>query len=278
MGFKKLALAAAVAAAPMSALALEPMQDEALSGVTGQDGISISLATDISASLIVHDADGLAAADGGTDNSGALVINGFAITRAATTDAITLDIDADAGTTGAFLNIGVSLPTGLQINLGTLDIADSNRTTASTINAGWGVAGGSTVASVVTLGTMTLGTTTLNIQLGNEPQGDMIALNTSITGGISLAGFSVADAGGTISGGSLVTDLAIIDNGGSNLTLNTGINLGTDGLHIGLDGIGGATGIDVRMANLSLDGGTNTLGDIELIGLQLSGDLIVNGH
>ena len=43
MNFKKLALAAAVAVAPMSALALEPMQDEALSGVTGQDGISLSL-------------------------------------------------------------------------------------------------------------------------------------------------------------------------------------------------------------------------------------------
>ncbi len=60
MNFKKLALAAAVAVAPMSALALEPMQDEALSGVTGQDGISIGLNLDATLNVGIEDTDGFA--------------------------------------------------------------------------------------------------------------------------------------------------------------------------------------------------------------------------
>lgn len=273
MGFKKLALAAAVAAAPMSALALEPMQDDALSDVTGRDGITIGLATDISAGLKIHDTDGLA------NGAGALVIDGFAITRANTTDQISLIIDADdgnaTGTDAPYLNIQVSLPADLSVNLGTLGVASSGRDDTT---PAWSTA--NTVSSIVTLGTLTLGATTMNIQLGNEPQGNMIALNTSITGGVSLSGFSVSDAGGSVSGGSLTTDLSVVDSGGANLTVNTGIDISASGLVIGLDNIGDATnGIDVRMANLTLgNGSASALGDVELIGLDLTGNLIISGH
>ncbi len=275
MGFKKLAIAAAVAAAPMSALALEPMQDEALSGVTGQDGISIALATNVAASLKVHDKDGYVGNGIAAADSGALVISGFAINRANNTDTIGIELDASGGATPT-LNIGVSLPTGLKVVMGSVGVADSGRTVSAA-----GVAGGAwttsgTVSSVINLGTMTLGATTLNIQLGNEPQGNMISLATTITGGISLTGFSVSDAN---SGGSLITDLQILDNGaGADLTLNTGINIEADGLHVGLAGIGGATGIDVRMTDLKLGtAASSSLGDIELVGLDLTGDLIISG-
>lgn len=279
MDFKKLALVSAIAAAPMGAMAMQPMQDSALSNVTGRDGISISLATNVTAGLKIHDTDGLATTSGGTGNSGAMVINGFSITRNAPTDTIDLAIDADAGAgaTNPFLNIAVTLPNNLTVNMGSLGVADSGRSGASTDP--WTTS--NTVASVVTLGAMTLGTTTLNIQLGNEPQGHMIALNTSISNGIKISGFSVKDSGGTVTGGALTTDLQILDTGSTaapTLTVNTGIDLGTDGLHVGLSGIGGASGMDVRMANLSLDNGGSTLGDVELTGLQLTGDLIVNGH
>ncbi len=286
MKFKKLALAAAVAAAPMSVMALEPMQDEALSGVTGQDGISLSLATDVSANLRIHDLDG-----NGTGNSGAIVIDGFSITRNAGTDAIGITIDADdGGTSGAFLNIGVSLPSDLTINMGALNVADSGRSisgtgTAATRTGSWDVTNtvGTTATPLINLGSMTLGATTLNIQLGNEPQGSMIALNTSISNGINISGFAVNDAD---SGGGILADLQIVDNGSTatpTLTVNTGIDLvndggtGPDGLRIGLAGIGGASGMDVRMTGLSLDGGATTMGDVELVGLQLSGNLYVNG-
>ncbi len=273
MEFKKLALAAAIAAAPMGAMALEPMQDEALSGVTGQDGITLSLATDLTAGLKVHDTDGNA-----STNPGAIVIDGFSISRALTTDSIDIAIDADGGgTAGAYLNIGVSLPNNLSINLGGLNVAASGRTaaggawtTSGTVSAGTSL----TPVPLVNLGNMTLGATSLNIQLGNEPQGNMIALNTTISNGISIAGFAVNDAN---SGGALSTDLQIIDTGGTALSVNTGIDITTAGLVIGLDGIGGASGMDVRMANLNV-GGTGDIGDVELIGLNLTGNLIVSGH
>ena len=268
--FKKLALVSAIAALPMSGFAMEAMQDAALADVTGQDGISISLQSNLTAGLKIHDTDGLTAISG---QAGALVINGFSITRAATTDSIDIDIDADGNTAAPVLNVAVTLPNNLSVALGQLGVAESGRDNTT---PAWSTT--NTVSSVVNLGTVTLGATTLNIQLANEPQGNMISLNTTITNGVSITGFSVSDAGGAITGGALSADITVVDNGGSNLTLNTGIDLGADGMHIGLGGLGGVGGIDVRMANVSLDGGTTQLGDIELVGLNLTGDLIINGH
>ena len=273
MEFKKLALAAAVASLPATGFSMEALEDSALSGVTGQDGISISLASDVTASLKVHDKDGFTGNGVATADSGALVISGFGITRANTTDSIDIDIDTNGGTSPT-LNIGVSLPTGLTVALGSVGVADSGRTVSTGVAGGTWTSSG-TVASVLNLGSMTLGATTLNIQLGNEPQGNMIALNTTITGGISLTGFSVSDAN---SGGSLITDLQVVDNAGTDLTLNTGINIEADGLHIGLAGLGGATGMDVRMTDLKLGtAASGSIGDVELIGLDLTGDLVIAG-
>jgi uncharacterized protein DUF6160 len=279
MKFKKLALAAAVAALPATGFSMEALEDSALSGVTGQDGISIGLATDIQASVRIHDKDGISLGDLAGD-AGALVIDGFAITRANATDAIELTIDADGGTTnttGPTLNIGVSLPADLTVNLGTLAVAES---AGASDTGDWNVSGN---VDVINLGSMTMGATTLNIQLGNEPQGNMIALDTTITGGISISGFAVNDAN---SGGSLSANLSVFDNGGTDLTVATGIDIdntsgpgGNGALVIGLDGIGGASGMDVRLADLTLGGaGAGAIGDVELVGLNLTGDLTIAGH
>ena len=279
MKFKKLALVAAIAAAPMAAMAMEPMQDEALSGVTGQDGISIGLQTNLTAGLKIHDTDGAAGVTGVTANgAGAIVIDGFSISRDATTDTIDITIDADdGGTGGAFLNVGVSLPNNLTIALGGLNVADSGRTagggtwsTSATVSAG----STATPVPLINLGTMTLGATTLNIQLGNEPQGNMIAIDTTISGGINISGFAINDAN---SGGALSTDLQIVDNGGTVLSVDTGIDITSNGLVIGLGGIGDtANGLDVRMANLNV-GGSGDIGDVELVGLNLTGNLVIYG-
>lgn len=280
MEFKKLALAAAVAALPATGFSMEALEDSALSGVTGQDGISIGLATDIQASVRIHDKDGISLGDLAGD-AGALVIDGFAITRANATDAIELTIDADGGTTnttGPTLNIGVSLPADLTVNLGTLAVAESAGASGT---GDWTVSGN---VDVIELGAMTLGATTLNIQLGNEPQGDMIALNTTISNGISISGFAVNDAN---SGGSLSANLSVFDSGDdTQLSVATGINIdntsgpgGNGALVVGLDGIGGASGIDVRLADLTLGGASAaSIGDVELVGLNLTGDLTIAGH
>jgi hypothetical protein len=130
---------------------------------------------------------------------------------------------------------------------------------------------------VISLGSLTLGAgTSLNIQLGNEAQGDMIAIDTTISNGISINGFAINDAD---SGGGITQDVSIVDNGGTDLTVSTGINVDTDSLNIGLSGIGNAGGMDVRLANLNIGNGTGgNVGDIELVGLQLSGSLEISGH
>ena len=286
MKFKKLALAAAVAALPATGFSMEAMEDSALSGVTGQDGISIGLNTELSAELRIHDADGFADPAGNTSNdrldSAALIFQDFAIT-AIGGGAAQIDLEIDAGTNAGndpTLNINVDLTNGIDVNMGDLDVADSGRTTASTISAGWTVGtsvGTNRVDSVISLGSLTLGAgTSLNIQLGNEAQGDMIAIDTTISNGISISGFAINDAD---SGGGITQDVSIVDNGGTDLTVSTGINVDTDSLNIGLSGIGNAGGMDVRLANLNIGNGAGgNVGDIELVGLQLSGSLEISGH
>src|SRR5690606_35101742 len=172
--FKKLALAAAVASLPVSGFAMEALDDSALAGVTGQDGITISLANNIEADIIIHDTDGFA----GATNSGAIIIEGFKQTLQAGTS---IDIDIDSGndgTNGTALNVGITLPNDITLVLGNIVVADSNRTTGG---GSWGTTG--TGTTVMELGTLTLGTTNLNLQLGHEYQGSMIAMDTVITNG-----------------------------------------------------------------------------------------------
>ncbi|MQX54071.1 putative pilus system protein FilA [Alcanivorax sediminis] len=289
MGFKKLAIAAAVAVAPMSALALEPMQDEALSAVTGQDGITLGLNANIVAQVIVHDTDGVdddtatTPAWTGYGNAGAIILEDFAINTGGGNIGIVIDAgDSDAAGAGAMLNVGISIPTGTTVTLGSVDVANSNRDEAT---PGWGVAATGRVDNVLNLGSVTLGATNLNLQLGTEAQGDMIAMNTTITGGgVKIANFSINDANS--GGGITVGNLQVVNTGATatgDLSVGLGINATTNGLVIDLDqvgvaGTGAGTGADVRMTSVNI-GGTGNLGDVELVGLNLNGStLTIAGH
>lgn len=141
--FKKLALAAAIASTPMLATSLELLDDAVLSGVTGQDGISIKLEANISVDLAIEDTSGaslgnklidnpdydpnkadeqhsdydldynipksvLSAAEY-TTNGGFIVMKGLHVQS----DEITIDIDS--GSTGAGANKGV-LVVGVEID------------------------------------------------------------------------------------------------------------------------------------------------------------------
>lgn len=275
MEFKKLALAAAVATLPATGFSMEAMEDSALSGVTGQDGISIAINTNLAASLIVHDTDGIpTTVTAGHANAGALVMDDFQINTGGNN--ITLDIDAgDSAATGTapVLNVEVGIPDATVITLGSVDIANSNRDGGS-----WGVDATNRVNDVLNLGSITLGATTLNIQLANEPQGDMIALNTTITNGVSISNFAINDAGGTVNGGGISVDtLSVLDNGGANLTVDAGVNVSATGLTVRLDQLGDATnGADVRLAGVTLgDSATApSLGDVELVGLNLNNTVV----
>ena len=277
-GFKKLALASAVAALPMSGFAMEALQDEALSDVTGQDGLSISLTTDLSATLIIHDVDGIpTATQAGHNNAGAMVLTGFGINTAGS--ALTLGIDAGdsaANAAAPVLNIAVSIPNNTTISMGSLTVANSNRDGTA---PAWGYSTTNQVTGVLDLGTVTLGTTTMNIQLGNEPQNDMIALNTSISGGLSISNFAINDANSN--GGIGASSLTVLDTGGgANLTVDVGINATGSGLTVRLDQLGAGTGttagngMDVRIVDQYLGTSGSVVGDIELVDLNLNGTTI----
>lgn len=274
-GFKKLALVSAIAAMPMSGFAMEALDDATLSGVTGQDGISIDLGTQITSDIIIHDKDGYTS-DINYANAGAIILNGFGLTYTGT---IGIDIDAGASVADeAVLNIGITTPASMTVALGNLEVASSNKVgTADSTN--WGTVAASNVV-IANLGSLTLGTTTMNIQLGSEPQGNMISMASTITGGITLSDFALLDAGGAINGGGIrMGSLQLVDTGGTNLTVDADVDVNAGALVITVNQLGNSSDqADLRIHNLRLGNATAaTLGDIELSGLDLSGTISISG-
>lgn len=291
MNFKKLALASAIAAMPMSAFALDEIADEALSEVSGQDGISATLnigGAGIRTDIFIHDKDGLgnnvgAVFTGSSAYSfdGAIIIDDMAIAVGGAN--ITISIDAgDRATSFAdpVLNINVGLPAALTITTGAIRVGNSQRD-----NAAWSVDGMS--STILNTMTIILGGTQLNIQLGNEAQtgtsagSDMMVLSSSISGGLTISNFRLNDATASGDGGiGAAGNISILDNGGANLTLGIDINATDAGLVIGLGQVGNATnGVDIRIIDQYLGTSTNSkIGDVSIVGLNLNGStLTING-
>jgi hypothetical protein len=283
MTFKKLLLATAVAAVSSSALAMQAMDDESLAETTGQDGLTIGIeppAAGIGGDIILHDNTGV----GTLTNSGAILINDFLLRTAGTTTSISILIDAtgdannDATTTDPMLNIAINLPASTIISTGSIHVADSN-------NAG--VAVDSTSATLLNNMNITLGATTLNMQLGNEPQGFMLLTSTSIAGGITLSSLALNDAnsGGAIS----ATSVSINDFGfaATNLNVRVGVDATASALRITLTQLGtagglGTGGLDISMGDVGLgaaSGSATDIGDVDMLGLNLNGAVItITGH
>lgn len=289
MKFTKLALAAAVAVMmPAMANAVEVLDEEGLGAVTGQDGIRVQMNLALNTTVAVHDLDGFA----GATEEAAIVITGAGLN----TNGATLIVDIDAGDTAAAtatptLNINVTIPNGTTVTTGAISVANSNRDVAALSTGGGNVGGNvwgteATVGTIVESATITLGTTPLNIQLGNEPQGNMIRINTTIAGGLQIAGGSIHDVNSL---GEMGADfITVIDNGGAGLTLDVGIDVvdgATDGLRITVNQLGSGTGIDARMERvyLGVDPGTPAgatagyIGDVEVMGLTFAGTIDIVG-
>lgn len=298
MSFKKLALVTAMFAATSGAYAMEAMDDESMAAATGQDGITVTITTPVTGitmTQIIHDLDGHV----GNANSGAIVIGdpadptnstagGPAPMKIVLGGALTLTIDADggdatpvaAGQTGAYLNIGVGLTGTTTINTGDLSVMDSSGTDARGGNFGSVTAAGSTILKDMQI---SLGATSLNIQLGNEPQGAMIKVDTAIGNGLTINNFELVDAGGTYTGGAIFMQSQHIYNAGDDTVLDVAadIDVTTTGLRIALAQFGDATdGASVDITGVRLGDNTQAaIGDIEIRGLNLNGTAItVAGH
>ncbi|MCU4391611.1 pilus assembly protein FilA [Acinetobacter courvalinii] len=215
--FTKLVLVSSMAISA-NAMAMQSMDDAALSAATGQDGLNIGIGIskiEIE-KVLIHDNDGLATAAGGTGTAGAIVIkgngtgatatNGIVITAPmnATGDALdttralashnladlVIDTDKGTGTNGAFLNVAAAV-SGLDIYVGEIGVSGSNAESTTSVRRGNDAANYNAILSGLTVKT---GKTSANIQLGAAPQGAMIVLNTTMQGGLELKDLGIVDS------------------------------------------------------------------------------------
>lgn len=310
--FTKLALVSAIAVSG-SAMAMESMDDAALSSATGQDGITIGLGLDHIAigSIYVHDNDGLSttakdyngnAISGGTGvasttSSGAITITGNGISGDRNETAgidikanpagglvmqgsqplfakLDIDSDAGAGADTAFLNINAAV-SGLDIAIGNIGVAKSK---AAISGATRGIEAGSNNVIITGLNLKT-GLTTANIQLGNTPQGTMINLNGTMQGGLTIENLGLKDNG---LGGTIQLDsIHVADNGGTDLTTNATVGVSANGLVINAM----ATPTDVYVKGIHLgSAAVASIGDVEISNMAVSHGntagavIFVSGH
>lgn len=289
MTFKKLALASAIAMLPMGAMAVDVLDDDSLSGVTGQDGIQITMDLNLNTNVLVHDIDGFPAVDATYDDAGAIIMTGVGFVSGA--GGIVVQIDAgDSFQSGndettPVLNIAVSIPNGTVITTGDLDVGNSNRDGAA---PAWGAEAGTAVGAnqavpttIIDSATITLNSTDLNIQLGNEPQGYMILLDTVMTGGLTVTGMTLNDinSGGSIGAGAIT----VKNNGDADLNITAGVDVEPTGLVVDITAFGDAGGADIRMERVYLGSpdifgaGTSYVGDLEVQGLTLTGQVTISG-
>jgi len=279
--FTKLALVSAVAMSS-NAMAMQAMDDAALSATTGQDGISIGIdASKVEiAKLHVFDGDGLAvnATTGGTGKAGAITLNNVVVTKTgASGNLADLVIDTDGGATAGasgtpFLNVAAAI-NALKIDLGKIEV---NNVTG-TAGAYKPDTGSAEILSGLTINT---GATTANIQLGNTPQGAMIKLNGSMVGGLSISNLALKDASAAGGGYIVLGGIKVTDTGSADLALNADVAVTKDGLAV--TAMKSATGTDIYLTKVVLGGGTGfvpggtagtgtgtgSIGDVAITGMK----------
>lgn len=280
MTFKKLVLATAIAALPVAGFSVEILDDESMSGVTGQDGISVAIAPGaggISGDIILHDNDGLTGTSQLLHNfAGAIVIEGFNLT----TTGIDITVDAgdsvqNGGTAATpVLHIGVSLDAGTTLATGDISVANSERD-----DAGWDFeAGTKTVALLDSIAISMPGGVDLTMQLGNEPQGHMIELTTAFGGGLTLAGLAINDANSLGALGAVSVHISDAGVANADLGVDIGIDADATGLVVDMVTLGAGAGIDIEVTDAYL-GSATPIGDVFVKGLNMDGTTItISGH
>lgn len=280
--FTKLVLVSSMAISA-NAMAMQSMDDAALSAATGQDGINIGIALDSTGisidKLYLHDNDGLQTSTGITGVAGAIAIDGITITQTGTGNLLDLVIDTDAGTSGeAFLNIAASVG-AVDISIGSIGVAPSNGASLTdTTTAVRGVTG--TPTEILTGLDLSLGAISANVQLGATPQGAMIKLDSTLQGGLTISNLGINDAAG---GGQIYLDNIYVrgDNATGDIDINTDISVTNAGLRLQNNS---TQNMNVYIAGVRLGasatGATNaSIGDIEIQGLNVGTSTItISGH
>lgn len=271
-------------------LALEALEDEALSEAMGQAGLTLAVTPPVagySFSLVFHDTD--PAIDGAFVIGRPLAVGDHiaaSFSTAGNPINILIDAAADvdavtAGSQGAGLNINITLPANTVLHTGTISAAQSN---------GAGVAISNQTNVILNDQTITLpGITTINLNLGNEATGgQMMRLATNMTAGLTLTNVAVRDANAVDLNGTAIRAASIvIDNtgGATNLNVDASVDAIPTGLRttinqFGVAGTGAGAGVDIKMNTLRLgDTTTTSMGNLNILGLNLNGSVLtLYGH
>ena len=231
--FTKLALVSSMAISA-NAMAMQAMDDAALSSATGQDGINIGIGAGLNADLAtfmgsdpaltkgilvedlyVHDNDGLAASAafnsvnlGGKATPGAIHIDGLGLQATAgadnfdgtvSTNLLNLKIDTDAGATTPANSSTAFLNIGanvaaLRVKVGAISIGASG---AAPDLTGTNIRRGTLTGenTILTGLTLDMGKVAANVQLGATPQGAMVLVKSSLSG-LNITELGINDAAG----------------------------------------------------------------------------------
>lgn len=286
-GFKKLALASAICSAPIAATAMEAIEDEALSEVTGQDGITITASVNLqNMDVAIEDDDGVLVSTGNITNvaytnSGVLLLNNLDVSTSAT---ILIDSGGSVGdsTGNGMLNVFIETTANTVMGIDSIQVADSDG--AGNHGAGANVI---TFASGTTV-TVSSGMT-VDVELGNE-ENNFATINGFI-GTVAIGSYNA-----TTGNGDGTDDLTIVD-GGNGLNNLTGGSIFIDYIQItGIDLVNahanvvaggltintgtGLTNVGLTMLDVKLGTATSAdLGDIYVSGLNMSNNTItISGH
>ncbi|MDO7437969.1 putative pilus system protein FilA [Acinetobacter nosocomialis] len=279
--FTKLALVSSLAISA-NAMAMQSMDDAALSAATGQDGINIGIALGSGGisidKLYLHDNDGLATSTGITGASGtagSIAISGVTVNQKGTGNLLDLKIDTNgaSGSNGAFLNVAATVG-AVDVHVGSIGVG-----TSGTLNTTTAVRGITETAptEIISGLDLSLGQISANVQLGSTPQGAMIKVNSSLQGGLTLSNFGINDAAG---GGKIVLDKVMVRGSGNttgDLDVNANISVVPTGLRIQNNS---TQGMNVYAQGVHLGAAGNaSIGDLEIQGLNVGTSTItISGH
>jgi hypothetical protein len=264
-GFRKLALTAAIAALPAAGMAMQPMGDEELGDVSGQDGIRITMDMNQNLDMLIVDTDGL---DPGTGPAGFTQNGGIYIQDMGLGTGQTATIDIDAGSNGSdgVLVVQVNLAPGFQVVTGDIHAVDASGVTNATTAAA--AAPGAGATPVLNSMTITFGSgLDLELQLGDGADNFLEFTNANL-GTLTIGNFALVDN----STGQSISVSGDITVTGADLT-GTAASITSTGLALQMGA--GMNGIDVSMAGLQI--GAGTIGDVYILGLNMAGNTITIG-
>ncbi|MCH8542836.1 MAG: hypothetical protein LAT61_04630 [Alcanivorax sp.] len=256
--FRKLALVSAIAAMPMTGFAMQAMDDEALSGVTGQDGISIGLELNATLNVGIEDTDGFATA---TD-PGLLLLIGHSLSGGVT-------IDLDSGTRGGngVLRVGISVD-DLVMETGNIHVMPGTDGTGGLANMTTQVGLADSSNQILDSMTISIDELELAIELGAGAT-DFLNIVDGNVGTLGIANFQLNDLAG---GGAIGVDnieITGLDLSGTTASLND------DGLELTMGSA--LDSINISMSRVSLNAAATTpnyLGNVYITGLDIAGTTV----